>query len=159
MTRRQAVQIVKPPVTWILVADGSGAHIYTRANVEKGSQMDENARRRHPDEAFIRELVLVPGMELKTESAHHMSGLQGDAREEIKQHFIKMIAARLNEALSQKSFDKLVLVAPPKMLGELREFLAPAVKKRVAAEMPKDLTHYEGEELLQHLKDSGLESA
>jgi len=88
-----------------------------------------------------------------------MSGLQGDAREEIKQHFIKMIAARLNEALSQKSFDKLVLVAPPKMLGELREFLAPAVKKRVAAEMPKDLTHYEGEELLQHLKDSGLESA
>ena len=158
MTRREAVQIVKPPVTWILVADGNNAHIYTRAVGEKHIPMGGEKHRQY-DEAFIRELVLVPGMELKTESAHHLSGLQGDAREEVKLHFMKTIAQKLNEALVQKFFDKLVLVATPRMLGELRECLAPAVKKCVVAEMPKDLTHYKGEELLQHLKDSGLENA
>lgn len=179
MTRRQAVPIIKPPVTWILVADGKSAQVYTRMVGEKRIPLAGNAKHPHYDEAFIQELAPVPAMDFKAESpeiyetgrdrlarvqesansAHHMSEPHINIHEEIKRHLMKTVAARLAKALAEKSFDKLVLIAPPKMLGELREYLAPAVKKRIAAEMPKDLTHYEGEELLQHLRDSGLESA
>ena len=37
-------------------------------------------------------------------------------------------------------FDKLVVVAPPRTLGELRKHYKKAVTKRLVAEVPKDLT-------------------
>ena len=173
MTRRRAVPIKRDPITWILVADGKQAHVYTRAMREKRVPTGSGAMHRHYDESSVQELALVPGMVWKAESAaiyetgphrlgriqesassaHHMGEPHIDIHNEVKLHFIQAIAARLNEACVQKSFDKLVLIAPPKMLGELREFLAPAVAKRVVAEMPKDLTHCEGKELAEHLNN------
>lgn len=179
MTRRQAVRIVKPPVTWILVADSRQAQVYTRQRVEKLVPLAGNSRRNQFSEIIAHEPVPVAGMKWEAESAdqyetgrdrlgrvqesanpaRHMSEPHIDIHEEIRDHFAKTITGYINRAKTEKLFDRLVLVAAPKMLGELKKHLDAKVIKCVVAEMPKDLTHYEGEELLQHLKDSGLESA
>lgn len=172
MTRRKAVQIVKPPVTWILVADGRKAEIYTRQKMEKHIPLAGNFRRNHFEEIITHGPVPVPGMKWQAESvdqyeigrnatgmvfesassARHMSEPHMDVHEEIKQHFAKTIAGQLNQAQAEKVFDKLVLIAPAKMLGEIKKHLDKRVLKSIAAEMPKDLTHYNGQTLAEHLE-------
>lgn len=172
MTHRQAVPVVKPPVTWILVADGRQAQLYTRQKVEKMIPLAGNSRRGHFAETTSHEPVPIPGMKWEAESpdqyevgrnatgmvfessggARHMSEPHMDVREEIKIHFARAIAEQLNQALSKKAFDRLVLIAPARMLGEIKKHLDKKVIKQITAEMPKDLTHCNGPALAEHLE-------
>ncbi|HVY12008.1 MAG TPA: host attachment protein, partial [Alphaproteobacteria bacterium] len=76
-----------------------------------------------------------------------------DARDETRQDFVKELAERLGKAAANESFERLVLAAPPKMLGELKASLSGPVAARLLATLDKDLTHCPHEELLTHLKD------
>jgi protein required for attachment to host cells len=49
------------------------------------------------------------------------------------------IAKRLYEMGHAHQYQALVVVAPPKMLGDLRAALHPEVTQRIVAEVPKDL--------------------
>ena len=155
----------KHPMTWILVADGKQAQVYVRARVER--QMPP------PFEQNIsHEPVPVMGMRWEAESvnqyqlgrdatgmvfsssgsARHMAEPHIDAHEEVKHHFALTIAKALGEARAKKQFEHLVLVAPPKMLGDIRKHLDQHVLATVVAELPKELTHVDGETLLDHLQ-------
>lgn len=169
----------KTPITWILVADGSGAQIYTQTTEKRSMPFDGNLKQHRREKVSVEELVSVPDMEFTAESieeyetgpnrlgrvfesansAHHMAEPRLTIQDEIKQHLLRNVADRLNRALTEQSFDRLVLVAPPKMLGALRELLTPAVTKCVIAELPKDLMHDNCKALLQHLQQMGLKSA
>ncbi len=111
MTRRQAVQIIKPPVTWILVADSRQAQVYTRSRVEKLMPLPGNSKRNQFSEIIAHEPVPVLGMKWEAESADQykvgrnatgmvfesassarsMSEPHMDAREEIKFHFAEIM--------------------------------------------------------------------
>jgi protein required for attachment to host cells len=53
----------------------------------------------------------------------------------------------LKQRALRNEFDSLVVVAPPKTLGELRKHYHKEVEKRLAAEVPKDLTNMPIEEI------------
>jgi protein required for attachment to host cells len=159
MTRRHAVPLPKSPVTWILVADGKQAQIYTRSPV--GRKVPTGSAE-HPHYLEFQEqgLVPVPEMALKADSAkghdqlaHQMNATHINIHDEIKHHFMKVIAERLNDAKTKKLFDRLVLIAPPKMLGDLRTDLDKKVIAAVVAELPKDLTQCGSKELVGHLNN------
>jgi protein required for attachment to host cells len=57
----------------------------------------------------------------------------------------------LDERLAEKAYDRLVIVAPPKALGDLRAALSEQVKPHVYAELDKDLVKTPTAELPQHL--------
>ena len=57
----------------------------------------------------------------------------------------------LKNGLEKAAFDDLVLVAPPKALGELRAALDVRVQGHVTAELGKDLTHLTVHEMHDHL--------
>src|SRR5688572_8855450 len=69
MTRRHAVQIAKPPVTWILVADSKQAQIYTRQKVETQRPIIGNSKHNQFEEIVTHEPVPVPDMKWEAESA------------------------------------------------------------------------------------------
>ena len=151
-------------ITWILVADARRAQVYIRERVERLGLSSRGATHK---------LVAVAGMRWKAESVHeyevgrnaigmvfqsvgnarHMAEPHIDVREEVKLHFAKAIATNLNAAKEKKQFDCLVLVAPPKMLREIKDHLDKDVQKTVVAELPKELTHYNGDALYEHLHD------
>lgn len=169
MTRRQAVKIVKPPITWILVADSKQAQIFSRQRVEKHRPRSRNGQQF--EEMISHPPVPVPNMQWQAESAdqydigrnatgmvfesasssRHMSEPHVEVHDAIRTRFAKTIAEHLDHARELEVFDRLVLVAPAKMLGEIRRHLSPKVLKKVVAEMPKELTQYNGEELAEHL--------
>jgi protein required for attachment to host cells len=57
-----------------------------------------------------------------------------------KHKFIAGLAAFLDESVSKKQFDHLVIAAPQRSLGELRKVLSDRVRATVSGEIAKDLT-------------------
>ena len=76
-------------------------------------------------------------------------GTDGNARSAVgetdwhqlaEQRFATEVADTLYEMEHAHKFDELVIVAPPKMLGDLRAAFHPEVTQCIVAEVPKDLT-------------------
>ena len=68
-----------------------------------------------------------------------------------KHQFAKRMAELLEDAAKRKAFDRLVLVAPPQALGDLRAELGRHAKEKVTGELDKDLTHVAIHDLPGHL--------
>lgn len=62
-----------------------------------------------------------------------------DWHQQNEDRFAKGIAGKLYELAHAGRFDHLVIVAPPKVLGTLRQELHKEVLQRVVAEIPKEL--------------------
>lgn len=160
------------PVTWILVADAGQAKIYARASAEKRIPMAGNAHHRHYAESQARELEPVPGMAWEAESpetyetgrdrlgsvfesgskARHKSEPHREVKTEIRRNFVARVAAEVNKAYAAGKFERLMLAAPPKVLGDLRAKLDEAVQSCIMAELAKDLTRYDDGTLLQQVR-------
>jgi protein required for attachment to host cells len=59
----------------------------------------------------------------------------------------------LDRKLAERAFDRLVLVAPPATMGDLRASLSEQVRARVSAELVADLTKVPINKLDQHLAE------
>ena len=72
---------------------------------------------------------------------------------EFEKHlFAKSLAAQLNKSAQKKAFGRLALVAPAKVLGDLRAALSKQTGEMVVAELSKDLTGIADRELPAHLE-------
>jgi protein required for attachment to host cells len=71
--------------------------------------------------------------------ARHAVHPHTDPRALEKRRFTDMMADRLTEAARANLYDRLLLVAPPQVLGELRQALAEPALSRVTGELDKDL--------------------
>lgn len=71
---------------------------------------------------------------------HGVDGERSTERHELTL-FAKQVAERIDADRVNHEFDKLVLVAPPRMLGLLRQTLPATVQSLVAGEVAKDIVH------------------
>ncbi|MBI1868330.1 MAG: host attachment protein [Methylocystis sp.] len=65
-----------------------------------------------------------------------------DWHELEKEHFAASIAARINAAAESGELDEIVIIAPPRVLGELRHELSAKARSKVKGEIDKDLTNH-----------------
>jgi protein required for attachment to host cells len=95
------------------------------------------------------ELDNPPTREQGTDRPGRLHGSDGVSRSAIEetdwhhqaeQRFAADMADELYRMGHSQEFVTLIVVAPPKMLGDLRAALHPEVAKRIIAEVPKDLT-------------------
>jgi protein required for attachment to host cells len=83
------------------------------------------------------------------QSHHHgVDGERSTERHELTL-FAKEVAQRIEAGRVNHEFEKLVLVAPPKMLGLLRQSLPATSQALLAAEVPKDILHQGPEAIRQ----------
>lgn len=71
---------------------------------------------------------------------HGMDGDRSTKRHEMEQ-FARAIARSLDDARARNEFERLVIVAGPRMLGWLRNALPDPSRSVVVAEIGKDLVH------------------
>ena len=76
---------------------------------------------------------------------------QTDWHDQDEQRFAAEIAELLYKLGHAGKYDELVVVAPPRMLGDLRARFHPVVSDAIVAELPKDLTQYSVPEIGQML--------
>jgi protein required for attachment to host cells len=83
-----------------------------------------------------------PGRNLGPPGPSKSADEQTDWHQLAEDRFAKDIAAALYRRAHAGRFDKLVVVAPPKVLGVLRKELHKEVTERITAELPKELTSH-----------------
>jgi protein required for attachment to host cells len=140
--------------TWVLIADGG------HAKVLESQWPDIDLA---PVEGMAFSVDLPPSHEIMSDRqgrdyeshghARHAIESRSDPHRELKRQFAKQLAGVLEAKLAQKRFDKLVIVAPPPALGDLREALSKSVRAKVTAELAHDLVKTPHNELPRHLKD------
>jgi protein required for attachment to host cells len=75
------------------------------------------------------------------QSHHHGVGGERSTEAHELTMFTKAIADRIDAGRMAHEFDKLVLMAPPKVLGLLRQAMSTPSQTLLAAEISKDLMH------------------
>jgi protein required for attachment to host cells len=86
------------------------------------------------------------------EPVYHAMEPRKAAHQQPKVRFIDSMSRYLGEADGRKEFDKLILIAPPRSIGELRDALEPGAAAKVAALLAKDLTKMPNFELEKYFE-------
>ena len=143
---------MKKKITWILVGDGSKATVLRSEGW--GSGLTPVLHGENPAGAKpTRELGADrPGRgHNRTGTGRHGLEPRVEWQEHEKHQFARRLADILDDAVKARKFDRLVLVAPPKVLGDLRTALGEPTRRRVTAEIDKDLTHLPVPQLVEQL--------
>lgn len=149
---RKKLQPHKAAKTWVLVADSHTARFYEYKS--NGRPHLTSAGGKLSAEEFEPQRGRSRAM---AGAGHHAFEPSTDPKEDLLIHFIQYeVAKRLEEAHAARSFDQLVVLAPPKALGLLRSSLSQAVKDTIIAEAAKELTNISETELGNYLKDNNM---
>lgn len=132
---------MKPKRTWILVADGAHGRILFTEGWDRGLTI-VSAHESVAATKLTRELGADrPGrVQESANTARHAMEPRVDWQRHEKHLFAKEMAKALNKGAHDNAYDRLVLVATPAILGELRAALDKTARKLVSAELDKDLT-------------------
>lgn len=145
---------MKPTTTWILIADGARARIFANRGPGKGIEpvAGEALQGDHrPSRDLLRH---KPGRTFESAGTmRHAIAPHHDPHRELKRTFAHELAESLEAHLADKAYDRLVVVAPPKALGDLRSALSEHVRAVVYAELGKDLTKTPMAELPGHIAE------
>ncbi|MDE2620949.1 MAG: host attachment protein [Sphingomonadales bacterium] len=95
-----------------------------------------------------------PGRAFGTGAVRSAMG-QTDFHQLAEDRFAADIAAILGRLAQAADFDELIVVAPPKALAELRDCFDGPVRRKVVAEVPKDLTKHPVGEITAILQREG----
>ena len=87
----------------------------------------------------------APGM------GRHAMDPKTDPKRHIVHEFARSIAEMLGETAQAGFYDRLILVAPPKTLGDLRSELPRHAETRVTATVDKDLVNLDDRAIERHL--------
>jgi len=135
---------------WVVVADAASAKIYAsnallheltlvddiRVSHDRVLHLDADGASNHP----------LPGSGPGSVQAEH------DPHKLTEERFARAVAQTLNEGEGHHRFERLILVAPPRYLGDLSAALSHAAGKRVVARIHHDWTRLSGRELAEHLR-------
>lgn len=127
--------------TWILVADAAYARIFELSDENRHWALVKEfehleAREQGHDLIGNRPNKIQHQMEMTDKNENPV---------ETKLHHMSVFSLELvrylDRELSNDRFDQLALVAPPKMLGALRDKLTPQLQRRVVVEVDKDYSN------------------
>ena len=135
--------------TWFIIADGGRARFVEHD--EQGAYRTISSFVSTELKASSRDLATErPGrVHESATTARHAIEPKTDPKEAAKEDFVRYVADQVQS--EQENFDDLVLVAPPRVLGQLRETLAKSVADAVTWDLAKDLTKVPDHELSEHL--------
>ena len=143
---------MKPTRTWILIADAGRARIFANNGVGKGLTEVTDGEYENPLPKTREIGSDKPGRTFDSAGeGRHAMAPRADWHEQAKEAFAKELADWLKSAHQANAYDRLVLAAPPKTLGDLRAELDPQVAKLVSAEISKDLTHQTPDQLEEQI--------
>jgi protein required for attachment to host cells len=138
---------------WMLVADGRRARVLVEPR--RGACLEEPAdwaMEIGPDELYDPQ-DRPPRSFNSVGGARHAMDKGRSLHEQEEEKFLKRVADRLGEAERHNQFDHLVIAAPPRALGLLRNFLTQGAKARVVADISKDLLDEPAPKLRERLTE------
>jgi protein required for attachment to host cells len=134
---------MKKTTTWILIADGARARLFCKPTATGGYEQVI-------DTAFISDNrpshdqgVERPGRTHdSTGDARHAMQPPTDFHREEKRHLAQRVGEFLEEERKKNAFERLIVIAAPQALGDLRGSFTSSLQDMVVEEIDKDLTMF-----------------
>ncbi|MBS0271250.1 MAG: host attachment protein [Proteobacteria bacterium] len=141
----------KPKKTWILVADGARARIFIKNHKSLNNVMGQD---------FVGENLKdseagtdKPGRGYESSNpTRHAYQPRTDWHQYHKELFAKELCEIIEKANEGAEFDELIIISPPKTLGDIREHLGKQALAKVTAEITKDITKLSEHQLMHYLE-------
>jgi protein required for attachment to host cells len=93
-----------------------------------------------------------PGRGFKRANTNRRSSMETtDWHRLEKERFVERVASAMEQLVRANNIKAIVIVAPPRTLAELRLSFHPDIKKRISAEVEKDLSKHPVSEIERHL--------
>jgi len=141
------------PDTLIIVFDGAKARFFklgANASLTASAETESGLHR------FTREIV--SDKEGRTFSSvggvRHAYEPRHDPHKQEKHDFVHRLVQTLDDAYDQGAYQRLVVVAPERSLGEFRALASARLKKLIALEVAKELTQFSDHKLEERLRPS-----
>lgn len=128
----------KKPIIWILIADRHVARLFRKNGHGIESFVEIRPTPRETKE--ITNKTVGRAISSCSGTIHHKYEPHMNESRKEDSFFVREIADCLDEPAKNNAFDRLMLVAAPRTLGELRKIMSAPVQARIVAEVDKDLT-------------------
>jgi protein required for attachment to host cells len=112
--------------TTVVVTDGEKLRLFRNTGTELQLALAELPR---------------PEVHGDSEESGHQQRAGQDARDHQEASFSAAVARWLNHEVATGRINLLLVIAPPRALGQLRQHCGNEVKKRLVGELPKEHTH------------------
>ncbi|KAA2312712.1 host attachment protein [Pseudooceanicola sediminis] len=142
-----------PHKAWVLVADGEKALFLRNVTDEADPFLQVIRKEEQENPKDIDQSANRPGRMSDGGPGQRSALDDTDWHELAKERFADDLAHLLYARAHRGAFDQIVLIAPPKTLGELRQVLHKEVAARVIAEVPKTLTNHPIDEIERQLRN------
>ena len=136
---------------WFLLADGRRARVLVEER--RGATLQDDWQMEISDDDLYDPQDRPPRGFGSVGNGRHAMDKGRNLHEQEEGNFLKRVAERVAEADKRKKFEHLVIAAPPRALGALRDMLPAGARARIRAETPKDLIDEDDASLRDRLRD------
>ena len=131
----------------ILVADGRKMLFFRNAGDAENPKLEVVTAQEHPSPADRDQKSDKPGVASSAGSEGRNTMAEVDFHQQEEDRFAGETADILKRGALAGEYEKLIVVAPPRTLGELRKHYHKEVERRLAGELAKDLTGHPVDEI------------
>lgn len=139
--------------TWFLLADGRRARVLVETKRGAALAAPPDLAMEISEDELYDVQDRPPRSFDRVGAGRHAMDKGRSLHEQEEEKFLKRVAETVGEAEKHKRFDHLVIAAPPRALGILREKLPASARARIRAETPKDLLDEAAPALRERLTD------
>lgn len=139
--------------TWVLVADGGRARILTTPRLAADGNYVQLAAYDNSEALKQPASTDRPGRTYESaDGTPHAVAEYSELNKQPKLEFADHLAQIVNQGAANDDYSRLLLVAPPTVMGRLREALSDQARDRLVGSLDKDLTHVGLDDLPKHLE-------
>ncbi len=136
---------------WVVVCDGRKALILENMGDDKFPNLRTREVFEQKNPPTHVQGTDAPGRAISSVGSARSAMEQTDWHDEAERAFLHDLAGRLDAALSAGDTKSLILVAPPRALGMLRQAYSPALRGAIREEVDKDFVKMPVHEIEKHL--------
>jgi protein required for attachment to host cells len=136
---------------WVVVCDGAKALILENIGDPKFLNLKTREVYQQEDPKTHEQGTDAPGRAINSVDARRSAMEQTDWHDQAEQRFLQSLAAHLDAAVNAGKAKSLIVVAPPRALGVLRQAYSHNLRAALRAEIDKDFVKLPVHEIEKHL--------
>jgi protein required for attachment to host cells len=139
------------PGEWVVVCDGKKALVLENGGDETFLNLKTREVYEHPDAKSSELGTDAPGRAFSSVGHGRSAVGENDLHDQEEQKFLRNLLGHLDVQLNAGRLRSLIIVAPPRALGVLRQGYSHTLKSALRAEIDKDLVKMPLHEIEKHL--------
>jgi len=136
---------------WVVVCDGKKALVFENVGDTKFLNLRTREVYEQPDEKTHEQGTDAPGRSINSIDARRSAMEQTDWHDQEEQRFLQRLVSLLEAEVNAGKAKSLIMVAPPRALGVLRQAYSPNLRNALRAEIDKDFVRMPVHEIEKHL--------